>query len=114
MAILRYSDQANAKPSPRVLVKPRDSWVKTNVTPLVKSIVKDDCLSPEMPRLKTIDLAKIIQDGKAKTSANTSETDGEAASTPEMPDLQSECGKLLSTKKINPNKTDDMYIEISK
>ena len=58
-----------AKPSPRILVKPRDSWVQTNVTPLVKSIVKDDCFSPELPQLKTIDLAKIIQDGKSKTSS---------------------------------------------
>ena len=67
---LKHEEKIEPKPSPRVVVKPRESWVASNVTPLVKSIVKDDCLSPELPQLKTIDLAKIIQDGKPKSSAN--------------------------------------------
>ena len=64
----------------------------------------NDCVSPELPKLKTIDLAKIIEDNK-NIKANCANINSEEAITPEIPNFQSEYGKILSAKKIYPEKS---------
>merc|ERR1719266_1330988 len=58
--------------------------------------------SPQMPKLKTIDLKKIMKEKKVAEA--TKEEDKDETDTPEMPVFQSDEGRLLSTKKIKPQK----------
>merc|ERR1712223_1343709 len=61
--------------------------------------------SPQMPKLKTIDLKKIMKEKKVAEA--TKDEDKDEIDTPEMPVFQSDEGRLLSTKKIKPQKPKD-------
>ena len=66
----------------------------------------NDCVSPELPKLRTIDLAKIIEDNKnIKANCAYPYTNSEEAITPEIPNFQSEYGKILSAKKTYQEKS---------